>query len=225
VSVLRRVLVVAIAAASLLVGACTDEQPTAPSSSLGLAVPPVHLAQVIDGSVAGGNPRFFFLPPTVQASPATTGTFDGTLLEQLRVEICRLEGNSCSGDAVASLTSRGTQYYERIRLNRRRQHYLVYWDTGLNGKAGSSYRIQVLVGDRPLGTLTLPMVNVGETGGVEIGSWLPIAFRVEEGATTVAPPPLPTSELLRHRGLGCLSGVPPFSGASGGANESDRGVD
>jgi hypothetical protein len=59
-----------------ILGACVDQQPTGPGTTDALVIPPAQLAEVFDGSVADGNPHFYFLRPTVAVSPSPTGTFD-----------------------------------------------------------------------------------------------------------------------------------------------------
>ena len=179
----------------LLLWSCRDQQqPVAPGPEpTADGVAPLFARS--DGA-SGGNAHFFFLPPMV-AAPSFSGVFDATLLGLLRVEVCRLSGSACQSPPLASFTSSGSSAYARIRMDAVRQFYLVYWSTaGLD--ATPHYRVSVFAGQSPLGfadvdvvasSSQLPGVNRSQFVGVVRGQYLPIRFRVEQGAivTNTAP--------------------------------------
>jgi hypothetical protein len=167
----------------LVMAGCADEEPTGPGAVGGRTLPGASLAEVVDATAAAGNPHVYFLPPTVAEAPEPSGTFDGSLLEVLRVEVCSLDGEACAGPPVISFEAEGSSYYDRIRVNLRRQHYIVYWDTDHGGTPGGAFRVTVYADSRALGYVDLV---VGDD--VRLGGWFPIAFRIEEGALNI---PLP----------------------------------
>jgi probable HAF family extracellular repeat protein len=160
-------------AVAVLTTACVD--PSAPNVEDALSVPSAHPSVVHDATATEGNPHFVFVPPTVPTPAPPGGSFDSSLLDELRVQVCPSDRHACGGEPDFVYTAEGPSYYQRIRLDRRRGHYVVYWPTG-TAEAGW-YRVEVLASDRLLGYL---QVAVGQA--VPVGTWLPVAFRVEEGA-------------------------------------------
>jgi hypothetical protein len=73
-----------LALAGLLVS-CADQ----PRTLTGPHSAGSPLGAIVDGA-RGGDPEFFWLPPTVPAAPAMTGPFDATALSGLVVEVCEL---------------------------------------------------------------------------------------------------------------------------------------
>jgi hypothetical protein len=115
-----------------------------------------------DGSQAGGNPDFFFLPPI--ASNLTrhpnweSSEFNPGLIPM--VESCRLVGAACNGQLLVPTPATVAG-----------EHYQLDWKMPRDRAA--KYRITVKVG-----TVTLGFVDVNGTNG----STLPIKFRIESGA-------------------------------------------
>lgn len=188
-----------------MVGTCTDggtESPFDPvlveEEGEELPIPPMQSAkEILDGWRGGGNPGFHWLYPMVQ-NTGYSGTFDGSLAPRLTVEVCELDGASCTGGPLKVFSSSGGSYYEIIRVSTRREYYLVYWSTAAT-TAGSSYRVSVFLdGDTELGHADVKVVStrndVGtvdpeENVGIAQGDWLAIRWRLEEGVDEFNTPP------------------------------------
>lgn len=159
------------AALLLAVAACTGDV-TAPAAPGGAGP-----AQTIsDAAHAGTVPGFYFLPPMVPA-PSYSGTFDGGL--QPRVEICEINGPSCTTIATYNNVPAGNGSYQ------------VNWHTNqFNLDPAKTYRISVFVGTFRLGFADVDVVNSGkelknvdtqEYIPLQDGRTLPIKFRIETG--------------------------------------------
>lgn len=165
--------------AAVVVAACQDVQQ-----------PPVSF-DVSDGSAFGapGNPHFFFLPPIVPA-PAYSGTFDGSLLPYLRVEVAGPFADegvaTCAGPVHDVLDQT-----DGLSVDPVQEHYAIGWsDDGL--QENQVYRLCVRL--QPSATLDalLGFRDVQPTqGGGSVaedpvymfnrGSNLQIKLRVELG--------------------------------------------
>ncbi len=153
-----------------------------------------------DGSVTGGNPHFFFLPPLV-GQPNFSGTFNPNLAPV--VEICQLDVDPVTNtplgcNATAPLINPGL-----VQLDAVNQQYHVDWHTDAPAiDLTKFYRIQVFSsieafrspGTKPLGLADiapvangsqLKDVNTGQIIGLVDGRTLPIKFRIEQGVTCV----------------------------------------
>ncbi len=176
---MKRVVAVGFAISAVL--GCHDQHPlTAPSRISG---------DFSDGSTAGGNPHFFFLPPLV-GQPSFSGTFNPNVRPV--VEICQLDldvNNIPIGcNALAAVISPGTPLLDALG-----QVYEVDWDTGLPPiDLTKFYRIQIRVapGGSVLGFADMAPVatggqvqnvNTGQFIGLVNGRTLPIKFRIELG--------------------------------------------
>jgi hypothetical protein len=170
--------------ALLVVAACdSGAPPTAPD-----AFDPSSI--VIDGTTTG-NSHFIVLPPTLIGPPVSNGTFDGSL--RPRVEICEwsVTDDACvPGGATFTYTRTSGPEGEFVRVSE--GHYLVNWDTRLEGiEPGKVYRASVFIVTRELGSVDY---EIGETGrdvaniltgenvGLVDGRTLPFRFRIELGA-------------------------------------------
>src|SRR5438128_9157265 len=174
---------VALASALAVCIACRDQHP--------ITSPLRPSADFSDGSVPGGNPHFFFLPPLV-TQPSFSGTFNGALRPV--VEICQLDVDinnipiGCS--ATVPTISPGI-----VQLDPGDELYQVDWNTLLPPiDPAKFYRIQVRVApggsilgfadvDPVLDGSELQNVNTGEFIGLVDGRTLPIKFRIEIGTT------------------------------------------
>jgi hypothetical protein len=154
-------------------------------------------ADFSDGSVTGGNPHFFFLPPLV-GQPTFSGTFNPNLAPV--VEICQLDVDGSNipirCNATAPLINPGP-----VQLDPVGQQYQVDWHTDMPPIDPTRfYRIQVFSsiqafsspGTKPLGFADvapvvngslLKNVNTGQEIGLVDGRTLPIKFRIEQAAT------------------------------------------
>ncbi|HLL46827.1 MAG TPA: hypothetical protein VK399_08950, partial [Longimicrobiaceae bacterium] len=146
------------------------------------------------------------------SDPPATGTFDGSLLDDLVVDVCILSAaGSCDSPPVRQFRSTGsTLYQENIRVDNTRFFYLVYWNTGAGSvDPAKHYRITTRAGSVVLGYADVDVVNnstelaaVDRTqfAGVVKGNWLPIRFRVNQGALApvryLSPPQLSPSGTL-----------------------------
>lgn len=139
-----------------------------------------HAATVLDATT-GGTPGFYFLPPTVPTTPAYSGTFDGSLLPELSVEVCELDAaGACPAAPIVTYSATGNARHA-IRLNPGRDLYFVYWNVVPPDAAGAAFRATVIASGRDLGHVDFiePVA----------GRWMPIAFRIEEGALDEVDPP------------------------------------
>lgn len=138
-------------------------------------------------SVSAADALVSFLSPL--GKDASTGTNAAWLLPFLSVEVCELDGSSCSA-AVARLTAEGSRS-ERLRLEADEgiPHFHVVWhaeDAGL--LAGTGYRVRVLVGPMEVGHRDLLVSSKGDpkAGGdpflINAKRSLPIKFRIDEQA-------------------------------------------
>src|SRR3989454_8953893 len=178
---MKRVVPIAIAIGVLV--ACRDQQqltaPTRPS------------ADFSDGTVAGGNLHFFFLPPLVK-QPSFSGTFNRALRPV--VEICQLDVDINTIPIACSATA-PTINPGIVQLDLVDEVYQVDWNTLLPPiDVTKFYRIQVRVApggtilgfadvDPVLNGTELKNVNTGEFIGLVDGRTLPIKFRIEIGTT------------------------------------------
>ena len=166
---------------ALLVGCQDQPVPTAPPNPTALAIS--------DGAHSGGNPHFFFYPPTVPTAPSPNGAFNS----QLRpvVEICEWTGTQCVLPLIARFTM-SSGLGDRIRLALSDQLYVLKWNTKLFAlSADKIYRIRVLVDVVELGFADVDVVlNANQAAKVNTqlfipvinGKVLPINFRIENGA-------------------------------------------
>ena len=191
---MRRPAIVAV----ILIAACTDHSPVAP-----VPPPSESISDAVHGS---GNAHFYFLPPLVP-EVGTAGTFDGTLLPYTAVEVCRLDGTSCTPIATFTQTTHvacgpkdvNPPEAGLVRVSLDAETYIVTWDTNECGSldAAATYRIRVVVAGTELGYADLDVVENGRelrnviTGqyvGLVDGRTLPIKFRIEAGAVFVIGP-------------------------------------
>ncbi len=153
--------VVALASALAVCIACGDQHP--------ITSPLRPSADFSDGSVPGGNPHFFFLPPLVK-QPSFSGTFNPALRPV--VEICQLDVDinnipiGCS--ATVPTINPGI-----VQLDLVDEQYQVNWNTLLPPiDPTKSYRIQVRVapGGSILGFADIdPVENGSELKNVNTG--------------------------------------------------------
>jgi hypothetical protein len=166
-------------AAAVLLSALTgcERVPTAVEED----VPLTLSASVVNGSNFA-LPGLYFMPPTVSTRPAYSGTFDGTLLDQLTVEVCEVDAQGdCTQPPIATYSG-AAGGRDAIRLNEAREIYFVYWNIApASAGSGRIHRVAVLAGGVQLGRI--------EFTDPVAGRWLPIAFRIEQGALDGAPPP------------------------------------
>lgn len=75
---------------------------------------PPQRQRSFDGAT-GGDPDFFWLPPTVASAPLPLAPFDGTALNRLAVEVCRLDADEACvpGPLVARGALDGVVDYRR----------------------------------------------------------------------------------------------------------------
>lgn len=141
----------------------------------------VASVSVMDATTLG-VPGFYFVPPTVPAMPAFSGTFDASVLDQLTVDVCEVDAvDECPDPPIATYNGAAAGR-DAIRLNRAREMYFVYWNIApAAAGAGRVYRATVRANGIQLGRIDL-------TDPVA-GRWLPLAFRIEQGALDDVEPP------------------------------------
>ncbi len=138
-----------------LLTSCTDQtEPTVPETNA-----PVELA--ISDANRGGNPDFFWLPPTVTNLPKSTGQFDAAVLNQLVIEICQLNtAGQCTGPVIQRFAADEKLVRNQIRVHPLLQFYAAEWLTIFSDiKAGSFYRIRVLQNGAEIGFLDVQVVG------------------------------------------------------------------
>ena len=169
----------ALAVLSLALACEGNQQPTGPNA-------PVDGSQVIsDGTRAGGNPDFFFLPPLVRNPSSNSnferGKFNNALQPSLSVEICELvaeplnalptAATACANEATHTpplkTFAEGTVRQVGLPKNQpgwwtvhdlpNEGFYYVLWDTRQSNLSTSSYyRIKVKLG----GSIVLGFADV-----------------------------------------------------------------
>ena len=229
-----------VVVALIIAAACTDRTPVAPD----LGGPS---ASISDAVHEGGNAHFYFLTPLV-ASPLTSGTFDGSLLPFIVVEVCRLDPSGCTGIAHFTATSTVTcgpkdatpPASGLVRVVAEDEAYIVNWDTGEcpTLDAASTYRITVRVAGTELGHADLDVVESGaglrnvdtqEFVGLVDGRTLPIKFRIETGAVFVIGPDggmvvAGSGQVVLHVPQGAVASAIGITVAPAGAASEDEGT-
>lgn len=170
-----------------LLSSCVDQGKTITGPRAG---EPARRA-IVD-EARGGQPEFFWLPPTVPAAPTLTGQFDATALSQLVVEVCELDaGNGCvAGEPLERFTEDGTPVPQRITVDAVGEFYTVDWLTGpSNVDVERLYRVRVLRNGNELGFIdvefvkdmpALSAVDPTRYVGVKRGQPLTIRFRIDQ---------------------------------------------
>ncbi|TVP55222.1 MAG: hypothetical protein EA351_11325, partial [Gemmatimonadales bacterium] len=184
----------------LLAAGCTDA--SSPTDAPPLF--PLELAEskILDGSVEGGNPHFYWLPPAA-SQPNASGTPNMALLPVVMVRVCKgeelcrspvLDSNG-SNTAVAEFTDESGTGSALVTTGD--EHYQVDWKTSETNSgeslAGQTVRVWVLLGKVPVqeqvavGYLDLTFASDGSqargrAGDVlREGRSLPLRFRMETG--------------------------------------------
>ena len=178
----------ALGALAVLLAGCSDGAVLAPTS-------PQFRATAANLSLAdattGGDSHLFFLPPLVD-NPKVGPENDASLLPDLRVDVCVLEGERCASDSpVASFLPGGRDDALRLTGN----HYQATWRTQKGTDASVDYRVTVFAWNVELGHADVDVVD-GKTRklaragfvAVKAGEPLLIPFRVRPGVvrSTVA---------------------------------------
>ena len=176
--------------AVLALGACGDS--TAPTPRL--RAPSAPTAMLNDGSKAGGNPDFFFLPsvvPNPSGDPDfSAGQFAGGWKPV--VNVCEVN----AADLNAGCISGTVKSYSgaAVAVSLADEHYRVQVDTKeLWAVAGGTYRFTVtVVGSQPvaLGFVDIALLSgsaknagTGDLVALQDGRTIPLKFRIEKGAT------------------------------------------
>lgn len=195
------------AAATLLVALAACNDPTIPRR---IATPSDSLTArptIVDGAHSG-NAHFYFLPPLV-SNPRFTGVSDDT--QSPTVVVCELKSENgnvgCLGIVAQFGRGDGSSPGD-ITYDATAGQYHVDWKTDqcVDGPCtldvAKTYRLRVLVGAYELGHADLDVVSSGkelknvETGeyiGLVEGRTLPIKFRIENGAISIAAPGEPVA--------------------------------
>jgi hypothetical protein len=164
--------------------ACENEKISGPPERL-----PAPAYAILDALHGGGNPFFFFRAPLVPDPTSIPGTFDNTLLNQLRIEIYEIDGSGAvQGPAVDVLTSTSNPL-ERLRISSAGFYYALWNTLGVNPNI--NYQIQVHAGTRLLGSIDVDFVNrLRELQTIDrnnFAGWIPglpllIPFSIQQGA-------------------------------------------
>jgi hypothetical protein len=164
---------------------CGDQPTTAPNA------PSTPRFDISDGAHDNGNDGFFFLPPMVK-EPVTNSKYKDEAFHggmRPHIVICALESatHCVEGQPFKGFAS------EQISVGNEQYH--VNWDTKEKPLVdGTTYRIQVFVGDVRLGyadvqhadnRAELKNLDTQEFVPLVDGRTLPIKFRIESGALCV----------------------------------------
>jgi hypothetical protein len=197
-------------------GLTACDNPSAPSAPKPEGRAPSYA--ISDGAHGGGNPGFFFLPPTVVA-PSFSGAFDPGLSPT--VEICALATpGACEvGPVVAAYSMTTGTDGEVVTVDPVTEHYAVKWRTkDLNLNPSVVYRISVKAGPSLLGFADVKVVSTNQASKnvdtdeftpLVAGRILPILFRIEQGAA--GPPAITVDARALSAPQATLSGMGPFS--------------
>ena len=123
-----------------------------------------------------GEPFHFLAPLAPEAGDPTR--FDASLLDDLVVEICRVEGTACT--LVKTLTST-SNLSERLRIGPTTgggSYYLANWDVSRIKLTPYTWRVSVTIAGLVLGQL-----DVGPNQYKSFGRTWPIKFRIEKNPT------------------------------------------
>jgi hypothetical protein len=175
-------------AIALTLAACANvAEPTAPRATMPSRV-------IADAAYGGGDPRFYWLPPTVRSTPAYHGTFASGLSPT--VTVCAGAVDACA-QTVAHFTKAEGTGGARIAENTTSPSYRVTW---LSSKCdvsaycplvpGNVYRMTVRNGATPLGYADIKIYRnlIEQNQDPTVGSYVPllqsrpigIAFRIEK---------------------------------------------
>jgi hypothetical protein len=125
---------------------------------------------------AFGEPFHFLAPLGAEAGDPTK--FDASLLDELIVSICRVDGSSCT--PIKTLTS-ASSLSERLRIgptNGAGSYYLANWDVSKVKLTPWTVRVTVTVARLQLGS-----IDVGPATYKSFGRTWPIKFRIENNPT------------------------------------------
>ena len=182
---MRRTRTAALAAALLLMSACSDDRsPTVPDVS---ASPSLAIAADLAPSGPSGVPGFRFGPPIVH-EPLDAAAADASLLDLLAVEICKWPDSACSESVVRRLTQDGSGP-ARLHVDGEGVYHVVWQSRADGASPGDVYRVRVLASGAELGHVDVEASRGSRGSGsdpdgpvrITAGSALPIAFVVEEG--------------------------------------------
>lgn len=181
--------------AFLAVTACSDQPTEAPIGS--------PLSDIVDATRTPAAAGFNFLAPLVATPAAFAGPFDPAASPV--VDICLPVGRACALPLIARFTmGKGSA---SVRVSTTDEHYIVNWHTsGFPLDPSRTYRIRVRVGGTDLGYADVKLVRNGNEAksvdasrfvAVNLGSTVPIKFRIEKGAV---PPVGPSHVALAQTG-------------------------
>jgi hypothetical protein len=190
---IRPLAIVVPAFAALVLGACGDT--TAPTPRI--AAPAAPTAIISDGSRAGGNPDFFFLPPVV-ANPSNDPDFSaGQFVSSWKpvVRVCEVSAANLAAGCIGGIVR--TYSGAAVTVSSAAEQYQVQVDSKEAwAVAGSTFRFTVsVVGTQPvdLGFVDIALltgsaknVNTGDVVTMQDGRTIPLKFRIEKGATVDA---------------------------------------
>lgn len=208
--------------AVLQVVACGDRERSITAPGVG-----APLALISDGSRAGGNPDFFFLPPLV---PEPSGDSDYEPAEfnagwKPVVQVCRLGDNLEAGCTSGVLrTWQGAE----VQVSAADQQYQAQIDTRESWALEGNYRVSVyLPGKTPkrLGFVDLALLpsqqavrnaRTNDLVALQDGRTLPLKFRIENGAS-VSPNSHDYAEQVVTNAGGIVRTTDQGTGLPGGA--------
>ncbi len=187
-----RRLELALAVTALFAVGCTKDQPVQPPTNAG----PAFL--ISDGTHAGGNANFFFLPPLVPDPSGSLNFNAATFNPKLSpvVDVCRLQDNPLSvpsTDCLLDAQGNPVLVFGPAPMPLDGQQYHLNWDTGSPTLLDPNgfYRIKVrgarqgtVLGFLDLDPVTGGVKNLrsGEVVQFQDGRTLPIKVRIQEGA-------------------------------------------
>lgn len=169
----------------LAVAACSDVQ--APEERP--RVTPEVMTSIA-ASPIGAIPGFRFDAPIV-AGPTLKGpgTFDGSLVDLLAIEVCESSAGSCVGAPIRRITAQDP-LPAKLHVVTAAELYRANWNTALDAlDPARTYRLRVMAGPTELGYAELDIVSPSDDGPTSApglvrvvnGSTLPVTFRIDQG--------------------------------------------
>lgn len=174
----------------MVTAACRDEQqpPLGPSRINADSSAASRAITDATRESIGGLPGFSFLRPIAVPDPSTWGTFDGSLVDLLAVEICEVRAGACVSPPLRRITA-ADPLPAQLRVVEAEGVYRAEWTTRESGDPSRDYRLRIVSASQELGYADLQLVRRDKPDTsrcqscvtVVMGSTLSIVFRIDQG--------------------------------------------